>query len=240
MHKPTYRVLDQSGDTDLILIISRIIFVGLLAYAPLHIFISTTIGANLGGLALLKILKDVVALFGFCLVLGASLRQAWFKPWLKRPVVLLIAGYGLLTVLLAIARPTDQDAELLGVTYNLRFLIFFLYGWLLTQRLSAKELIHTCVKAVLWSAGVVVAFGLIQYWLLPSDALTRLGFTRANGVFPAFFIDNKPNLERVMSTVRDPNSLGSYLIIISALLAANLASVKKQKRMFWAGLLLAA
>lgn len=239
MHKPTPRAVKQLGATQLVVRIARIIFVGLLAYAPLHIFISTVIGANLGGLNLLKVLKDIVALFGFCLMLGISFRQAWFIRWLKQPLVLLIISYGLLTVLLALVRPTDQGAEVLGVTYNLRFLIFFLYGWLLVQWLPAKELVSTSVKAVLWSAGIVVAFGLIQYWFLPNDALTHLGFTKANGVFPAFFIDDKPGLERVMSTVRDPNSLGSYLIIIATLLAATLARAKKNQRMFWAGSLTA-
>ena len=239
MHKPTPRAVKQLGATQLVVRIARIIFVGLLAYAPLHIFISTVIGANLGGLNLLKVLKDIVALFGFCLMLGISVRRDWFIRWLKQPLVLLIMAYGLLTVLLALVRPTDQGAEVLGVTYNLRFLIFFLYGWLLIQWLPAKELIKTSVKAVLWSAVIVVAFGLIQYWFLPNDALTHLGFTKANGVFPAFFIDDKPNLERVMSTVRDPNSLGSYLIIISTLLAASLARAKKDQRLFWAGLLVA-
>lgn len=230
MHTPTRAQFLQ---------LSKVLFLGLLAYAPLHIFISTLIGANLGGLALLKVLKDIVALFGFCLILGLSIGQPWFKAWIRSKLVLVIMAYGLLTVLLAAWRPTDLDAEVLGVTYNLRFLIFFLYGWLLAKHLPVRPLLQAATKVVLASGLVVVSFGLIQYWFLPNNALTHLGFTKENGVFPAFFIDDKPNLERVMSTVRDPNSLGSYLIITASLLGALLVRAKRDKRMFWGGLLLA-
>lgn len=230
MRKPT------RGD---ILKLSQWIFIGLLAYAPLHIFISTIIGANLGGLALLKILKDIIALFGFCLTIGLSVREKWLRTWLKHPLVMAIVAYGLLTVLLALLKPTDQDAEILGVTYNLRFFIFFMYGWLLVKHFPAKPLLRQATKTVLASAGIVVTFGLIQYWFLPDNALTHLGFTKQNGVFPAFFIDDKPNLERVMSTVRDPNSLGSYLIIIASLLGAKFLATRRDRKLFWGGWLLA-
>lgn len=186
----------------------------------------------------MKVLKDIVALFGFCLVLGLSVRQPWFMTWLKNKLVIAIIAYAVLTVLLALVRPTDRDAEILGVTYNLRFLMFFLYGWLLTFWFPVKPQLSAATKIVLVSSSVVVGFGLIQYWFLPNNALTPLGFTKENGVFPAFFIDDKPNLERVMSTVRDPNSLGSYLIIIASLIGAKFARVKRDGRMFWLGLLL--
>ncbi len=217
----------------------KYVFLGLLAYAPLHIFISIVIGANLGGLSVLKMFKDIVLLFGFCLVFFSSITKPWFVRWLRQPLVVLIAAYALLTTALALLRPTELDAELLGITYNLRFLLFFLYGWLLTRWYPPAPLLKTAAKITLITASVVVGFGLVQYWFLPNDALTHLGFTKANGVFPAFFIDDKPNLERVMSTVRDPNSLGSYLIIIASLLGTLLLRVRKEKRQLFGGALLA-
>ena len=43
---------------------SLYIFYGLLAYMPLHVFVSTVIGANLVQLTVLKILKDVLLAHG--------------------------------------------------------------------------------------------------------------------------------------------------------------------------------
>ncbi len=212
---------------------SKYIFYGLLAYMPLHIFVSTVLGVNLGFLDVAKALKDVVLVFGFCLIFFASAQKTWFKKWLSSKTTLLILAYAGLTLLLALFRPTDTDAEILGIVFNLRFLLFFLYAVLLTGHFSVKKLREDSLKIVLWVGGFVVVFGIFQYFVLPNNALTSIGFERSNGVLPAFFIDDKPDLERVMSTLRDPNSLGSYLIIIASLVTAKLYLAKKNEKKWW-------
>lgn len=213
--------------------LSLYIFYGLLVYMPLHIFISTIIGANLGILGVAKAFKDVVLMFGFCTVFLYSVKTKWFWAWLKSNLVFLIFTYAVLTVTLALFRPTDIDAEILGIVYNLRFFVIFLYAMLLTRHFPVSRLQKTALNIVLGVGLVVVSFGIIQYLILPNNALEQLGFTRSNGVLPAFFIDDKPDLERVMSTVRDPNSLGSYLMIIGLLIAAKLLVVKKDFKKWW-------
>lgn len=217
---------------------SLFIFLGLLAYMPLHILLSTWIGSATGTLEAAKVAKDGVLVLGFLLTLGLSVSQAWFKPLLKDKLVWLIVAYAGLTLLMALIKPTDQDAEALGVVYNTRFLLFFLYGLLLARLFEARALRIISIKIVLISASIVATFGVIQYLFLPNDALIHIGYSRDNGVLPAFFIDNKPDLERIMSTLRDPNSLGSYLIIIGMLLIAAFQFVKKQSsRMLLGGIL---
>ncbi|MDQ3123760.1 MAG: O-antigen ligase family protein [bacterium] len=208
--------------------ISFYLFFALLAYMPLHIFLSTWLGSSFGVLPLAKTLKDVVLVIGFLLACGASVQQVWFKDLLKDKLVWLIAAYAGLTLLLALLKPTDQDAEVLGVVYNLRFLLYFLYGLFLARLYPTKNTLTVAVKVVLIVGIPVLLFGVLQYTLLPNDALTHVGYTRSNGVLPAFFIDDKPDLERVMSTVRDPNSFGSYLIIIGSLALAYWLVIKNK------------
>lgn len=193
------------------------IFVGLLAYMPLHIFLSTWIGTSFGALEFAKVAKDVILVIGFLFVLMVSIRQKWFGQILKDRMVWLIVVYAAWTVLLAMLKPTDGDAEVLGVVYNLRFLMFFLYGMMLARLFDVRRVKAAALKAVLGVATIVLFFGVVQYTILPNETLTHFGYSRANGVLPAFFIDDKPDLERVMSTLRDPNSLGSYSIIIGML-----------------------
>lgn len=210
------------------------IFVGLLAYMPLHIFLSTWLGTSFGVLEPAKVLKDAVLVVGLVAVLLASVTKPWFKQFLKDKLVWLIVAYGLLTVLLAIVKPTDQDAEILGIVYNTRFLLFFLYGYLLVQLFPKQNLRPLALKAVMGAAALVVVFGILQYLVIPNDALGKVGYSRENGVLPAFFIDDKPDLERAMSTIRDPNSLGSYLIIVGTLALMIFLATKRsitQKRM---------
>ena len=214
--------------------VSLWIFLGLLAYMPLHIFLSTWLGSSFGVLEFAKVAKDGVLVVGFLCALAVSLRQEWFKTLLHDKLVWLITAYTALTLLIALLRPTDQDAEVLGVVYNTRFLLFFLHGVLLARLFSVKKLQSLAIKTVLWTGVVVVLFGILQYFVLPNSALNHFGYSRGNGVLPAFFIDDKPNLERVMSTIREPNSLGSYLIIIITLLLGvfTYAKSKRQQQLF--------
>ncbi len=206
------------------------IFVGLLAYMPLHIFLSTWLGTSFNVLPAAKVAKDAVLVIGFLGALTASLRQPWFKQLLKDKLMWLILAYAAWTLILAAIKSTDLDAEVLGVVYNLRFLLFFLYGLLLTKLFDRNAVIRKSLTAVLSVAAIVLFFGIVQYTALPDDALARVGYSRANGVLPAFFIDDKPDLERVMSTLRDPNSLGSYIIIIGSIALAFFLNKKASKQ----------
>ncbi len=196
--------------------ISYYLFLGLLAYVPFHIFLSTWLGSSLGVLEWAKVAKDVMLIVGFALALGVSYRHPTFKKLLKDKLLWLIWAYVLLHIVLVAIKPTDKDAELLGLVYNTRFLLFALYGALL--QIHYPTLLKSAIKVVLVSGLAVAGLGILQYLFLPNDLLAHFGYSRTNGALPAFFIDDKPDLERIMSTVRDPNSLGSYLIIISLLL----------------------
>lgn len=208
---------------------SEYVFIGLLVYMPLHIFLSTWIGTTLSLLSFMKGLKDAVMIVGFLPAFALSINKPWFKGLFKKPLTWVIIVYGLLTLLLALVKPTDQGAESLGVVYNLRFLVFFVYALLLANLVSWKELRKKSLIAVFASAFVVLIFGLLQYTVLPHNLLSHVGYQRSNGVLPAFYIDDKPNLLRIASTLRDPNSLGSYLIIIGSLALALLLR-RKQRR----------
>lgn len=201
---------------------------GLLAYMPLHILLSTWFGTSFHVLEQAKVLKDILLVVGFACALIASLRGKWLLPLLNRKIILLILAYSVLTLCMALIKPTDTDAEILGVVYNVRFLFMFVYALLLGYLFELGLVRRYAVKTVV-AVGVIVAlFGVLQYLILPDSALTHLGYARSNGVLPAFFIDNKPDLERVMSTLRDPNSLGSYLLIIGSLLTALFLKTKNR------------
>jgi len=202
------------------------IFYGLLAYVPLHIFLSTWVGTSFHILNFAKVAKDIVLIIGFLCALAASVPRPWFKRLLRDKLVWLILAFVALNVVLALIRPSDQGAEVLGVVYDTRFLIFFLYAILISKLFDAPAVRRWALRIVLGVGTLVLFFGIIQYTVLPNDALRHVGYTRANGVLPAFFIDDKPDLERVMSTLRDPNSFGSYIIIIGSIALAFLARSK--------------
>jgi hypothetical protein len=62
--------------------------------------------------------------------------------------------------------------------------------------------------------------------------LTHFGYSLDRGARPAFFIDNKPDLPRIMSTLRDPNSFGAYLILPIVVLVGGWLRKPKMRMMF--------
>jgi len=216
--------------------ISAWIFIGLLAYMPLHIFLSTWIGTSFGVLSAAKIAKDVVMVAGVLMAGWACLATGRLKSLWDDNLFKLICAFAVLNLILVIFRPTDSGAELLGLVSNTRFLLFFVYAWLLVKIVDPRVLRKRALVAVMASAFIVLVFGLAQRAFLPSDFLTHFGYSRENGVLPAFFIDNKPDLPRIISTLRDPNSFGSYLIIIGSL-ATVILLVKPRLKRFAKGLL---
>ncbi len=209
--------------------ISEWIFLALLIYMPFHVLLSTWVGSSFGLLTAAKILKDIVLLIGFVIAIAAVDKKD-LKALLRDKLVWLIAAYAALTVGLALIRPTEQDAEVLGVVYNLRFLMFFLYGALVISWQNNTEFLKGALKTVLIAGALVASLGVFQYLILPDNALSHLGYSKVNGTPPAFFIDDKPNLERAMSTLKDPNSLGAYMIIIIVLGFAILVKARDKLR----------
>ena len=187
----------------------------------------------------MKVAKDIVVVIGVVAALIAYIgtrKPSALRKLLSDRLLQLIVVYASLTMLLALIKPTDSDAEVLGVVFNLRFFIFFVYGILLTGLVDVRRLRHQALMAVLASGLITLVFGVFQYLALPNNALTHVGYSRANGVLPAFFIDDKPDLERIMSTQRDPNSFGSYVLILLAI-ALVLWVTKPKLRCFAGGVM---
>jgi len=68
--------------------------------------------------------------------------------------------------------------------------------------------------------------------------LTHLGYSLERGTRPFFLIDTN-NVIRIMSTLREPNALGAYLILpATALLALFLRTKDSNKRIMLGGALI--
>jgi len=214
--------------------------IALLAYMPFHIFFSQSVSTLTGGLEAWKVAKDILtallAVFTICLVIYNRGVPKWF--W----ALLGVSGaYFLLHVLLWAVHPhLFRTSAEVGFIYNMRVVCYALIGAgaaLLTPRLFAFRSIF---KVALVVSSIVALLAVVQYFL-PKDVLTHVGYSLDRGVRPSFFIDDNPAFPRVMSTLRDPNSLGAYLLVPIALLAYTVLQAKKQTRRqrIWLGALLA-
>jgi O-antigen ligase len=214
------------------------IFLFLLAYMPVYVFLSTWIGTSTGLLDVIKISKEVLLVIGFLLALVTASKQTLLKLTQDK-LVWLIALYAAVTIVIALVKHTDQDAEAIAVVYNLRFLLFFVYAALLVHK-HGRRLVKTSIKTVLGVGVIVALLGVFQVAVLPDDGLSRVGYSRANGTPAVFYIsDETKAIERAYSTAKDPNSLGSYLIILLSFSVLYLLSRWPRDRNLLGGITLA-
>ncbi len=197
----------------------------LLIYMPFHIFLAQSVSLATGGLDAWKLGKDVVlavaVLFTICLVWQQREGTKLFN-WL----VGISLGYLLLHFLLWGLYPDIyQKSATLGTIYNTRLLGFLVLGYGAVLLSPIKFAFSSVVKVVLVVRTVVASLGVVQYFL-PSDLLTHVGYGIERGTRAAFFIEDRPDLPRVMSTLREPNALGAYLIVPVAAIGVMLFGAK--------------
>lgn len=183
----------------------------IIAAVPFYAFITTWIGSNIGGLLLLRAWKELLlVLLGlgviYLLTADKRLRQRFFKDaflW----VVLAYIAWALITGVFLIE---DLDSAALGATIQFRSFAIFLIAAVVVFYHKVTE--DTLYKLVTIPAIGVVAFGLLQLFVLPHDFLKHFGYQKDVTIPPYFTIDEQLNRIRIASTLRGPNPLGAYLI----------------------------
>ncbi len=204
---------------------------------PFHVFLSQSLSLLTGGLNEWKVAKDVLLVM-LCLLTVVLVWWNRKSTKLFNALIVITAVYTMLNIVLWVAHPhvVSHTSSLLGFTYDLRLFGYLIlgYGAALLEPIDLRRLRNVLLIVSL----VVAGLGVLQYFL-PSGLLTHLGYSPARGVLPNFFIDSNPEFPRIMSTLRDPNSLGAYLVLPGTLLTIMVLRADSQRRrLIYGGLLL--
>lgn len=189
----------------------------ILVLMPVHAFLSTWGGSAIGPLWAWKSWKELLLVALALLAIGWMVsRPRVFHDLARKPLVLVLSAYLLLTVLMALLnwQENGADATSAGLAMNLRYLGVAALAYLL-WRYSALE--DWWLDRAVWfvmGAGVVVAvLGIVQVLVLPADFLSTFGYDKYETIAPASLIDNNPDLLRAFATLRGPNDFGAFLIL---------------------------
>lgn len=204
---------------------------------PFHIFISQYLSLYTGGLDAWKVAKDVfTALLVSVLVCTILLTKKYTKQYLVFLGFSIV--YLVLHLILWLGTNQPNDTALLATVYNNRLVWYLLIGYSIALMFPKKPIYNIFAKVLIGVSVVVCLVGLAQ-WLLPKDIMTHFGYSLERGVKPNFFIDDKPDFPRIMSTIRDPNSLGAFLLLPVALITSALVKYwNTSRRTLLLGLLL--
>jgi len=195
-------------------------------YMPLHVLIVQWFSLATGGIEVWKAAKDIIIVILVPILLFVSYKKGLFQDKTFRWLALLATLYALLHLFfVAFDQNDDTYSAIVGSVFNIRLMGFLLLGLVVGNMKEGQKYLKYLLTASVLIATAVAAFGVAQYFL-PPDLLTNVGYSLERGVKPLFFIDDRPELPRVMSTLKDPNSLGAYLIL--PILITGLALIKNK------------
>lgn len=183
----------------------------IIVVVPFHAFLTTWASTIFGHLLLLRAWKEflmvVCALLGVILLIkNAQLRSVFFRDHVVRFSALFAAWLFVVAIFLTY----DVDAMILGLAIHLRGPLFFLLAAAAVFSRPVTE--RFLQKLVIYPAIGVIAFGVLQLFVLPHDILRHFGYQKHVTIPPFFTIDEQQDKIRIISTLRGPNPLGAYLI----------------------------
>jgi hypothetical protein len=216
----------------------------ILVLVPFHAFLTVWLSSGLGHYTALRLWKEVLLALMLTIALvitfrSLQFREAMLRNKLFKRLIMIIGGYILLHLIIGGLALAAGEVSLKALGYafisNLRFPIFFVVciviGLQFKDWLAAND-----QRLLLWPAAIVVGFGLLQAVILPVNFLHNFGYG-THTIAPYIAVDQKSDYVRVQSTLRGPNPLGAYLVVIITALIGLL--LKRQKNLKVITLLLA-
>ncbi len=196
-----------------------VIFGGIVLHAPLSVGLGTLFPHYD---LLIKSWKEI--LMGVALVLiGVIVWREKRSDILKEPLMVGLQIYAGLHVLSLIVFRNGLQATLAGLMIDLRYILFFTLVYLAVRLFPQFRRPFVVVGII--GAVIVVGFALLQVFILPADVLKYLGYNIHN-IAPYLTVDQNPQYIRINSTLRGPNPLGAYTVIVLASLGAWLIGKK--------------
>lgn len=192
-----------------------LIFGLIVLHAPLSVFLSVHFGHGLVFKAWKELLMGVLLVAALIIV---TQHRAW-NTFRRDPVIWVSA---MLALLYAISLQFGHGFRpyAAGLLIDLRYILYGVLVYVMIRLFpQARELF---LRVGLIGAVIVVGFGLLQF-VLPKDFLSVLGYSTAT-ITPYTTIDSYQGLVRLQSTLRGPNPLGAYTLIVA--LVAGVAALR--------------
>lgn len=199
-----------------------LIFGLIVLHAPLSVFFGTHFGHAL----LVKSWKELI--MGGLLVLAMIIvtrRRAW-KGFTRDPVIILSLALAVLYVF-SLQYNHGFKPYGAGVLIDLRYVLYGVLVYIGARLFPGLRRVF--IRVGLAGAVIVVGFGLLQF-VLPRNFLSVLGYSTAT-ITPYTTIDDYAGLVRLQSTLRGPNPLGAYALVVA--LVAGIAAIRSKLPRAW-------
>jgi len=192
-----------------------VVAIGVILHTPVTVWLSSLYPESRD---IIKSWKEILLFIG--LISALILIFKFKKPIPEKSLINLIAIFCLLHIVMICFSYQGLFATIAGLMIDLRYVVYFsLVLFVISLDASFNQ---KFVKYGLIGAGIVTIFALLQVFVLPNDFLKIFGYSKET-IMPYLTVDQNENYVRINSTLRGPNPLGAYVIIVITALGAWLA-----------------
>lgn len=200
-----------------------VIFGGIVLHAPLSVGLGTLFpSADL----LIKSWKEILLLVVGVLALIVLHRHKQLTI-IKEPLMIGIGIFALLHLGSVAYFGGTFEQVIAGLMIDLRYVLFFALVYIAMRLYPAYQRIF--LRIGIAGALVVVVFALLQVFILPVDILKYIGYNSST-IMPYLTVDQNHDFIRINSTLRGPNPLGAYAVMVLTIAVAWL--VAKRPNLF--------
>ncbi len=208
-------------DSRLLQLLSTLVAV-IIVLIPFHATLTVWLSQVVGHYTALRLWKEIFLIplgLGaiYLLIKYVELRKRLLSSKLAWLIVVFVGVQIIWGIIAYLTHQVSAKALGYGLISDTRYLIFFMIVWVIA--LKTPKLVSFWPKLVLYPAIAVIAFGLLQYFVLPYNFLEHLGYG-AKTIFPYEDINSNIHYIRIMSSLRGADPLGAYLLVIISLAAA--------------------
>ncbi len=181
------------------------VLAGLVIHTPVTVWL-VSLGAPVG----VKAWKEVLVAAAGVLLLVDLIRRKKTDLLRHDPLLWLVAGYGALHLLSLFVGSESVYSVIAGFMIDVRYVAYFAVIYVFLKLNPAYR--QSFVRVGIVGAGIVVGCALLQL-IAPHDALKDIGYSDAT-IKPYILLDENPHYVRMNSTLRGPNPLGAYAMIV--------------------------
>ncbi len=204
-----------------------VVAAGIVVHAPLTVWLGTIWPHEV---QYIKAWKEILMGVALVLMIMTAVRRKKINELLEDRLMQLSLVYaGLHFVMMGVFQNGLSHAGA-GLLIDLRYVLFFVVTYGTIRLLPRYRKLFVRVFAA--GAVVVLGFALLQLFVLPRDVLTHIGYSK-DTIAPYLLVDENPSFVRINSTLRGPNPLGAYAVIVLGLLAAAAIRRKLKVRDWW-------